>query len=132
MWCILLQFFKSSIMKFIVIVCGSSIEHSYKHQPTNAVRITYCVFHVWLDCCMSLKLGILDCFNNGEVCQIPPFHPWQPPMRALSGYLRLIAFMSLFIACLNCLFTIKPVHFSLVLQPGPVLFGLLQTNLEFS
>jgi hypothetical protein len=61
-----------------------------------------------------------------------PFHPWQPPMCAMSGFLRLIAFMPLFIPSLNCLFTIKPVHFSSVLQPEPALFGLLQTNLDFS
>lgn len=47
------------------------------------------------------------------MCQIPLVHPWQPQMHALSGYLRrwllnhLNASMSLFIACLNCLFTIS-------------------------
>jgi hypothetical protein len=72
MWCILLQFFKSSIMKFIV--CGSSIEHSYKHQPTNAVGITSCVFHVWLGCCIPLKLDILDCFNKDSMGRCVRYH----------------------------------------------------------
>lgn len=38
------------------IVYGLSIENSYMLQVTNAVELTYYLFHMWFGCCVSLMV----------------------------------------------------------------------------